>query len=114
MPLSEKYVVVKAEDWYDHLSRDEVSSVEAERLEALRIGGEFFVVRQDDVYAPSGLFAYAANVRTSVEVIKFLGLSLMTRDMQDHLLDFADSLTETALHWQRDHETRKRPPRIPD
>jgi hypothetical protein len=116
MAISEKYTVIKTEDWHRllmALSEQGHSHMAGEPLVNLPIEHEYFVVRQQDVFAPAGLYAYAANVRTTVEAIGVLGLSLMSDNTRDQLLDFADALVETAARWSDEHERRKIPVHIP-
>lgn len=99
--IEQKYVVVKQADWQQYLIHLHAERQFAllEHAGELEITGDYFVVREQDVFAAAGLHAYANNIRTSVEVAE-LGLSLLDAETKKRMLDLADTLASMANSWQ--------------
>ena len=103
--LSDKYIVMKASDYADLLMAmdergDHTSSVQAQQSV---LAGDYFVIREQDVFGPSGLHAYAANIRTTLEVMEVTGLGMLSDEQIHCLEELSDALHETALAWQDNH-----------
>jgi hypothetical protein len=100
--LSDKYVVIKADRWGELLMSLDLAGQGALAETAAAqapIDGDYFVIRDQDVFAAQGLFAYASNIRTAVEFTQTVGLSVMTDEVRDRLLDLANELVDTACSW---------------
>lgn len=100
--LSENYVVVETPAWGALQQALAVGDIEAARLIATEapVSGDYHVIREDDVLAAQGLYAYAATIRTAVEFTQASGLSVMLQETEDALNDLADDLMETGACWQ--------------
>lgn len=99
--IEQKYEVIKQADWQRfllHLQSERQFAL-LEHAAELGINGDYFVVREQDVFAPAGLHAYANNIRTSVEVAE-MGLSLLDAETKARLVDLADTLSNMAHAWQ--------------
>lgn len=99
--VEQKYAVIKQADWQRflmHLHAERQFAL-LEHAGELEITGDYFVVREQDVFAPAGLHAYAHNIQTAVEVAE-LGVSLLDADVKERLLNLADSLVHMAVAWQ--------------
>lgn len=108
--LSDKYVVMKQVDYANllmdmHSRKEHLSSLQAQ--EAV-IPGDYFVIREQDVFGPAGLHAYAANIRTFLEVADTTGFLMLDPEDIHCLETLADALHETALSWQQNHEASLR------
>jgi hypothetical protein len=104
--LQDKYVVIKQEDWDAFRNKTRTgASIDVWRdmvveLAALPIDGGHFVVREQDVFAPAGLHAYAYNIHTAVEFNDTLGLAVMEEETRARLMALADDIAGTALKWE--------------
>lgn len=115
--LSEKYVVVKTEDWVALTTALQTGRCEEALQHACSapLAGDYFVIREQDVFGAQGLYAYAANIRTAVEFTQSTGLSVMTQATERHLMDLADDLVETGAVWQeRQQSVSSSYAKIPD
>jgi hypothetical protein len=99
--MEQKYVVIKQADWQQFLMHVHAMSQFAllEHAAELEINGDFFVVREQDVFASAGLHAYANNITTSVEVAE-MGISLLDTETKQRMLDLADTLSHMAAAWK--------------
>lgn len=101
--LGEKYKVIKTEDWaifQAHLHSQGQFAL-LEHSNQLEINGEYFVVREQDVFAPAGLYAYASNIRTALEFSEVSGLTLISDETKERLNELADLLVSMAQQWQQ-------------
>jgi hypothetical protein len=110
--MRDKYVVIKAEDWEIYLADllEKKLRKTVDDLETLPLKGDYFVIRDQDVFAPAGLWAYASNIHTAVDFTDTLGLSVMEEDTRASLLGLADELVTAADKWaHRDPKSIKIP-----
>jgi hypothetical protein len=78
----EKYIVRKVGDHPDH------------RLKP----GTFFVIRSQDMFGIAGLYAYASQIQTILELNQTR--PILTPVEQDHLQGVADYVADLARQWQ--------------
>lgn len=109
MSLSEKYFVIKNDDWFDLVRDGVITDQQAIQIEGAFLTGGHFVVREQDVFAPAGLYAYAANIRTTLEVLDTLPLGGLGEEQRRSLLELADNLADTADKWQAGETMKKLP-----
>lgn len=109
MALEPKYVVVKKDDWKSLLDRFTNDTTERSWLEGVPIKGGHFVVREQDVFAPAGLYAYAANIHSALEVIDVLDGVGISQEDRERLRALADDLTDTADKWVSSETDKKLP-----
>lgn len=106
--MDDKYVVIKKADWENYLSEDR--DLWYDDAVQLPITGGHFVVREQDIFAPAGLYAYSANIRTSLEFMEYAApLGFLTDDERERLYALADDLATTAMKWQSGETMRKVP-----
>lgn len=106
--MKPKYHVIKIEDWEETVA-PQLDEADAVLVENGFISGEFFVVRDQDVFAPAGLYAYAANIHSAIEFQDTLGPSVMEEDVRERLLVLADELTTLAEKWKANRTSKKVP-----
>lgn len=80
MAEHEKYIVLKLDD--------------AETLKP----GTFFVIRSSDMFGIAGLYAYANQIQTTLEIDK--ERKFLTDVELLHLRDIADYIADLARQWQ--------------
>jgi hypothetical protein len=115
--LTDKYVVLKAEDWTEALLGLQLAGHEEAVIELARSTvkeGSYFVIRDSDVFGAQGLFSYAANIRTAVEFTEATGLSVMTDDVRDRLMELANDLVSIGCDWMENVHARNATAKIPD
>lgn len=92
----DKYVVFKRRDWDQFMadwSPDEMVSECADK--ALT---DAVVIRRQDVFAPSGLYAYANSIQTALEIIHgkvTVDEAIHMRNLADYFADQADKASRT-------------------
>lgn len=97
MFIHEKYTVTKNEPMKIVTTVDP----DIEYYEELE-PGTYFVIREQDVFAPAALFGYAHLLQSSVELGTLPGRpSPFTPDEVIRLRDLADNLVELAAAWQK-------------
>lgn len=116
MALTDKYTVIKTEDWAAALMSLHLAGQDslATELATSAVEEGYFVIRSTDVFGAQGLFSYAANIRTAVEFTEATGLSVMTDEVRDALLDLANELVMTGCDWQEAHSSHNATAKIPD
>jgi hypothetical protein len=106
--MDPKYIVIKKQDWENAIDRLGVGT-DLAYMETLPIEGGYFVVREQDVFAPAGLYAYAANIHSAIEFQDTLGPSVMEEEVRERLMVLADELATMADKWKTDRSSKKVP-----
>lgn len=112
--MIDKYVLMKA-DVFDEmferihclLTQERDSKRFDNLIEDSVVQKDFFAVVEGDVFGPSGLDAYAANIRTGLELLPVFGTEIDIK-ARTRLEDLADELTVMASKW------RAKPAKLPD
>lgn len=99
--MRQKYVVVKQEDWENDLESRDISY--------LIIDGDYFVIRQSDVFGAATLYAYAHLIQTALELHVSRGEDVFTISEVEYLETLANDLVEKAQKWQADAAFKKVP-----
>lgn len=63
------------------------------------IDGDFFVIRESDVFGPAVLYAYASQIQTTLEMDYLY--NFLSQDKVEQLITLADDLFERAQQWQK-------------
>lgn len=102
LEISDKYVVMKREEYNQFAAHLHAQGQFAllEHLQQLQIIQDYFVIREHDVFAPAGLYAYASNIRTALEFAE-TGITIIDPEEKQRLLDFADLLNGAADAWSK-------------
>lgn len=106
--MDDKYVVMKVEDWAALLEPFRGTAHERLALESL-LPGDFFVVRDQDVFAPAGLYAYSANIQSGLEFMDALGPSVLEEYERERLQALAHDIATLADKWQANRTNVKIP-----
>jgi len=102
--MDDKYVVLKTADWQALLLQH------ADLRDAAVLDPDsYFVVRDRDVFAPAGLYAYSHNMNTVLETFEALGAQVLDEDTRERLQNLAHDIATLADKWQRSEVSAKVP-----
>jgi len=104
---NDKYVVMKAEEfeqwqtksnfWWGHVTRPRLPGDVDEPPGLPEVLDDAIVIRKQDVFASSALFAYAHNIQTALEILEGGSIG---KDSMDHLEELRDFFFEQATEAQ--------------
>lgn len=114
--LNEKYAVLKRNEYEEIVGLLEASGRPdlANALADTQIRGDFFVIREHDVFGAQGLYAYAANIRSSMEFTEATGFSIVPDHVADSMDSLCETLVTTAQEWDDAKSKGTVASRIPD
>lgn len=86
------------DDKYTVIKTDDVLNIEVNRGGELIDPRDCFVIRKGDVLGVTTLFSYIGNITILLELAE-LGLTNLSEEQYDYLVELADYVTHLANEW---------------